>query len=90
VSEDAPTMYSGIPVVSVPLFPENIGTGTYCTSSILIDPKNITVGIWRDIRVETDKLVSEGQLLIVATLRFDMKLAHEPASVKGYNVRVNA
>ena len=90
VQEDAPTMYAGIPVVSVPLFPENIGTGSYCTNSILIDPKNITVGIWRDIRVETDKLISEGVLLIVATLRFDMKLAHEPASVKGYNVRVNS
>jgi hypothetical protein len=90
VEEDAPTMYAGIPVVSVPLFPENIGTGTYCTDAVLIDPKNITVGIWRDIRVETDKLVSEGVLLIVATLRFDMKLAHEPASVKGYNVKVNS
>jgi len=90
VEEDAPTMYAGIPVVSVPLFPENIGTGTYCTAPVLMDPKNMTVGIWRDIRVETDKLVSEGVLLIVATMRFDMKLAHEPATVKANNVRVNA
>jgi len=90
VEEDAPTMYAGIPVVSVPLFPENIGTGTHCTSPVLIDPKNITVGIWRDIRVETDKLISEGVLLIVATMRFDMKLAHEPASVKANNVRVSS
>jgi HK97 family phage major capsid protein len=89
VEEDAPTMYAGIPVVSVPMFPENIGTGTYCTAPVLIDPKNITVGIWRDIRVETDKLISEGVLLIVATMRFDMKLAHEPASVIANNVRVN-
>lgn len=90
VEEDAPTMYSGIPVVSVPLFPENIGTSSVCTAPVLIDPKNITVGIWRDIRIETDKLISEGVLLIVATMRFDMKLAHEPASVIATNVRVNA
>jgi HK97 family phage major capsid protein len=90
VEEDAPTMYGGIPVVSVPMFPENIGTGSHCTAPVLIDPKNITVGIWRDIRVETDKLVSEGVLLIVATMRFDMKLAHEPASVIANNVKVNA
>jgi HK97 family phage major capsid protein len=90
VQEDAPTMYAGVPVVSVPLFPENIGTGSYCTDAVLIDPKNVTVGIWRDIRVETDKLVSEGVLLIVATMRFDMKLAHEPASVKAINVKINS
>lgn len=89
VEEDAPSMYSGVPVISVPLFPENIGTGSHCTSSVLIDPKNMNVGIWRDIRVETDKLVSEGVLIIVATLRFDFKLAEETASVLATNVRVH-
>ena len=88
VEEDAPSMYSGVPVVSVPLFPENIGTGSHCTNAVLIDPKNMNVGIWRDIRVETDKLVSEGVLIIVATLRFDFKLAEETASVKATNIRV--
>lgn len=90
VLEDAPALCSGVPVTSVPLFPENIGTSNHCTTSVLIDPKNINVGIWRDIRVETDKLISEGVLLIVATMRFDMKLAHEPAAVKGINVKVVA
>ena len=86
VEEDVPAMYSGVPVVPVPLFPENIGTGTQCTDAVLIDPKNINVGIWRDIMIETDKLVSEGVLIIVATLRFDMKLAEETATVKAINV----
>lgn len=88
VEEDAPTMYGGVPVISVPLFPENVGASSLCTNAVLIDPKNITVGIWRDIRVETDKLVSEGVLLIVATMRFGMKLAHEPAAVIANNVKV--
>ena len=94
VEEDAPTMYAGVPIVSVPLFPQNMsnlaGNATNCSAGVLIDPKNITVGIWRDIRVETDKLVSEGVLLIVATMRFDMKLAHEPASVKANHVQVTS
>lgn len=89
VEEDAPAFYSGVPVVGVPLFPENIGAGGVCTSSVLIDPKNINVGIWRDIRVETDKLVSEGVLIIVATMRFDMKLAVAQASVIANNIKVN-
>jgi len=88
VEQDAPAMYSGVPVVSVPLFPENIGTSTHCTDVVLIDPKNINVGVWRDITIETDKLVSEGVLIIVATMRFDMKLAEETASVKATNVKV--
>jgi len=89
VEEDAPSMYSGVPVTGVPLFPENIGTGSHCTDAVLLDPKNYHVGIWRDIRVETDKLVSEGVLIIVATLRFDAKLAEETAVVKATNINVS-
>jgi hypothetical protein len=87
-TEDVPVQYGGIPLVGVPLFPENLGSGLNTTDVILTDPKNINVGIWRNIRVETDKLVSEGVLIIVATLRFDMKYAHEPAVVKSINVRI--
>lgn len=89
VMEDAPAMYSGVPVVPVPMFLETLGTASQCTDAILIDPKNINVGIWRDITVETDKLVSDGVLIIVATLRFDMKLAEETASVKAINVHTH-
>jgi len=89
VMEDAPAFYSGVPLSGVPLFPENIGTSSHCTDVILMDPKNYNVGIWRDIRVETDKLVSEGVVIIVATLRFDAKLAEETATVKAINVNVS-
>lgn len=88
VMEDAPVMYSGIPMYDVPMFPENIGTSTHCTSPILLDPKNIYVGIWRDITIETEKLVREGVLCVVATLRFHCKLAEETATVKANNVKV--
>ncbi len=83
---DAPVVYAGIPVVGVPLFPETLGGGSNTTNVVLTDPKNMNYGIWRNIRIETDKLVSEGVLIIVATLRFDVKWAHEPATVKAVNV----
>jgi hypothetical protein len=92
LSEDIPVPYGGVPVIPVPLMPENIAFGSpvvNTTDVILTDPKNIQVGIWRNIRVETDKLISEGVLIIVATLRFDVKYAHEPAVVKGINVKVS-
>jgi len=89
VAEDVPVFYTGIPILDVPLFPENLSyAGSNTTDIILTDPKNINVGIWRNIRIETDKLISEGVLLIVATLRFDVKYAHEPAVVKAINVKV--
>jgi Phage capsid family len=81
--------YSGIPVKKVPLFPTNLGSGTNCTDVILTDPKNVTVGIWREIRMETDKDVSAGVVIIVASLRFDMKYAEETAVVKAINVKVS-
>lgn len=90
VEYDAPVMYSGVPVIGVPIFPENVGTSSHCTSPILMDPKNMAIGIWRNITIETDKLVSEGVVLIVVTLRMDMKLIDETAAVKAINVKVVA
>lgn len=84
----APVGFSGIPVLDVPMFPENIGTSNHCTSALLTDPKNIDVGIWRDIKIETDKDIRAGELIIVATLRMDALFQEELAVVKGYNIKV--
>jgi Phage capsid family len=86
LENERPVQYSGVNVVPVPLFPENQGAGLNTTSVVLTDPKNINVGIWRQIRIETDKLVSEGVLIVVLTTRIDMKYAHEPAVTKAFNV----
>jgi hypothetical protein len=90
IADDVPVLYTGVGILGVPLFPENIAFGAQSTTNIVLtDPKNINVGIWRNIRVETDKLVSEGVLIIVASLRFDVQYAHEPAVVKATNVAVS-
>ncbi len=88
LQEDADVTYSGVPVMEVPLFPETLGVGGDLTNAVLTDPKNVNIGIWRNIRVETDKLVSEGVLIIVATLRFDVRFAEETAVVKAVNIKV--
>jgi hypothetical protein len=90
VEEDVPAAYSGVPVLHVPMFPEDLGPSHNTTDVILTDPKNVNVGIWRNIRVEVDKIVWEGVLVIVATLRFDVKFAEETAVVKAVNVKVGA
>lgn len=85
----SPCGYSGIPVLDIPLFPENLGSGTNETNVLLTDPKNIDVGIWRQIQVETDKDIQAGKVIIVVTLRADMKYIEEPAVVKTIGVQVS-
>ena len=72
----------------VPLFPENLGGGGDQTEVLLCNPKNIHVGIWRQIRFESDRDISEGTLKIVATLRFDVKYAEESGVARAINVQL--
>jgi HK97 family phage major capsid protein len=85
---DTPVLYSGVPVRPVPLFPEDLGGGADQTVVLLCNPKNIHVGLWRNIRIESARDISEGTLKIVATLRFDVKFAEEPGVVKAVNVQL--
>ena len=77
-----------MPVQPIPLFPENLGAGSDQTVVLLCNPKNIQVGIWRQIRIESAREISEGTLKIVATLRFDAKFAEEPGVAKAINVQL--
>lgn len=81
--------YSGIPLEDVPLFPENLGGGSNTTNVLLLDPKNIDVGIWRNIKIETDRDISEGVVKVVATVRFDALYQEETAVVKATAVKVS-
>ena len=85
---DAPVLYSGVPVQPIPLFPENLGAGSDQTVILLCNPKNIHVGIWRQIRIESARDISEGTLKIVTTLRFDVKFAEETGVAKAINVQL--
>jgi hypothetical protein len=85
---DTPVLYSGVPLQPIPLFPENLGIGNDQTATLLCNPKNIHVGIWRQIRVESARDISEGTLKIVATLRFDVKFAEEPGTAKAIQVQL--
>jgi HK97 family phage major capsid protein len=88
IEEDTPALYSGVPVKPVPLFPENLGAANNRTVALLCNPKNVHVGIWRQIRLESFRDVSAGVLRVVATLRFDAKFAEEPGVAKLINIQL--
>lgn len=83
---DAPIMHGGVRLLPIPLFPENLGEQSNQTTILLINPSNIAVGIWRQIRFETDRDISAGVLKIVATLRFDVKIIDPTGVAKAINV----
>lgn len=80
--------YTGTPVEPIPLFPENLGNGSDETVVLFLDPKNITFGVQREIRLETDKDISAGEIIMVMSVRWDVKFAHEPAVVKATGIKV--
>ncbi|MFI5297478.1 MAG: phage major capsid protein [Polyangiales bacterium] len=86
LESDAPILYSGVPITPVPLFPDSLGATGNQTTVLLTNPKNIHVGIWRQIRLETFRDVSAGVLRVVATIRFDVQLADELGVAKLINV----
>jgi len=88
LEDDTPVLYSGVPVKPIPLFPDNLGPANNQTVTLLCNPKNIHVGIWRQIRIESFRDVSAGVLRIVATLRFDVKYADELATAKAVNIQL--
>lgn len=77
------TKYSDIPVYSVPEFPVDISNYTMAE---LTNPKNIYLGVLRKIRIKVDEDISAGVVIIVVTVRFDVKLAEANAAVKAYNL----
>jgi HK97 family phage major capsid protein len=85
---DSPVLHGGVPLQPIPLFPENLGPDNNRTAVLLCNPKNVHVGIWRQVRLESARDISEGTLKIVATLRFDCKYAEEPGAAKTINVGV--
>ena len=88
LTQDTPILYSGVPLTPIPLWPDNLGAATNQTDIVLTDPKNIFVGIWRQVKIEYDRLITTGTMRIVATMRMDVKYADENGVSKALNVRV--
>lgn len=63
----------GVQMVPCSMIPDDTG--------VLIDPNNIIIGIQRNFRIESERLISERQIKIVLTARVAFNLEEEPASV---------
>lgn len=80
VNEDAPAVAAGVPIMGLPTMPDG--------QALTTNPLNINVGVWRKIKIETDKDVSAGQFVIVLSVRFHAVFSVKEAVVKATNVTV--
>lgn len=64
----------GVQVIPVAVLPNN--------TALLFDPQNIILGVQRDIKVETERLVGEGAERIVLTCRIAVGIEEEDATVQ--------
>lgn len=84
-----PVASAGIAVEPIPLFPQNQGTSANETSVVICDPKNLTVGVLRDVKIEPWRDPGAGQVVFAISLRMDAKIAYEGAVAKSTNVRIS-
>lgn len=81
-----PVRFRGVPIIPIGMMPDEQGGGGNQTSILLVNPKDIVVGFWRQIRVEVDRDKREGAVSFIVTLRLDVKLAIPDAIVTGSEV----
>lgn len=77
----------GVQVVPVPMFPTNLGGGTNESNIIFCDPKNICVGVWKDVTFKTQEDIQAGVLMVVCRARVAVSYLHEPAVAKAVKVK---
>lgn len=75
--------FKGVPIVPVGMFPSDDDDET---QALLINPKNIKVGIWREIRVRVNEHPEEGLVNFIVDLRADCRIAEPDACVRGYGI----
>lgn len=73
-------------VHGVPMFPNALGADTDETVLLYMDPKNVYVGAYKEIRLESDRNIETCVTTYVVRTRWDVKYAEEPRVVKATGV----
>lgn len=77
----------GVPVKGIAMLQDYEDTSTQVSDIILTHPKNIVIGISRDIRIELERAPRERATYIVLTLKMDVKFEDPKAAAKIIKVK---
>lgn len=69
---------------------EDFGGGVYGSKAALVNPKNIVLGIHRDIMTEMERKPRKRVVEVTMTMRLDMKLEEEDAAVEAIGIKHSA
>lgn len=81
--------YQNRPVDDISVFPDNLGVGTNCTNILLLDPQTAKWGVWRQVRIATERSERAGLWFLIATVRAGFAYKEENSVVKVYNVQTS-
>jgi hypothetical protein len=84
-TSSVPTAY-GIDVEGIAMLPSYVHNTKNVADAFLVNPKNIIVGISRNMRIEVDKDIRARQFIFVLTMKLDTTFEEEEAVVKAINV----
>jgi hypothetical protein len=82
-------LFNGMPVMPIPLFPENLGGGLNETVVLYLNPKVIVFGVQRELKFELERDPSAGSTIIHISTRVATKFEHEPMVVKGTGILIS-
>jgi len=82
IQDDSMDRYGNRAIVPVPVFPDDLGVGNDETVCLLLDPKEAVWGVWRKVRVETDRDITTGEWIMVTSVRAGFVYRREDAVVK--------
>jgi HK97 family phage major capsid protein len=77
--------YMGVPLITVPAIPTNLGTGTNLSYGFLTPRDNLIFGIHREIRIDKDKDVLRGVNIYAITTRVAVEFENDDAVVVAVN-----
>jgi HK97 family phage major capsid protein len=86
LQEAPPGVYQKIPVMGVPMLPEDGGGGSNETSVLLTQFENMTIGIYRRMKIEVWRDPRVGKVYVLIRIRFDAKFKFEDAVAKATGV----
>ena len=82
IQGDDPVRYGNRAILPIPTFPDDLGVGADSTNVLLTDPKNAVWGVWRKVKLESDRDITTGEWIMVATVRAGFQYIEEDAVVK--------
>ena len=78
----------GVQAMQVSAIPEDLGGGNDETKILLLDPRNMIVGIHRQVFLDWDKNIQTRSLEIMVTVRFGVKYEDPDGVAVGINAQV--